>query len=123
MNPPPRNQADIALVHSITALYKNVYIFGSKIPKRDKLGIQLKIESACLEMLRLSLDAALRGMEAKVPIVKELRIVIEVTKQLIRISHELNIVNQQKYIVLEGRLQEISKMTSGWINYLAQKGP
>ena len=46
------------------------------------------------------------------------RIKIEVLKRLIRIAHELSIIDRKKYIILESDLQEISKMTNGWIKYL-----
>ncbi|KKU96706.1 MAG: hypothetical protein UY30_C0015G0003 [Parcubacteria group bacterium GW2011_GWB1_48_6] len=31
---------------------------------------------------------------------------------------DLNIIQIQKYVELESELQEISKMTNGWIKYL-----
>lgn len=32
--------------------------------------------------------------------------------------HELKIIEDRPYIVLEAQLQEISKMATGWIKYL-----
>lgn len=32
--------------------------------------------------------------------------------------NELKIIENKSYIILEGQLQEISKMASGWIKYL-----
>ena len=46
------------------------------------------------------------------------RIKIEVLKRFFRITHELNIIDRKKYIEFEYALQEISKMTNGWIKYL-----
>ncbi len=43
-------------------------------------------------------------------------------KQLIRLEDELDIINDNVYILWQENLQEISKMTSGWIKYLQQKG-
>ena len=34
---------------------------------------------------------------------------------------ELKIIHNEKYIELEADLQEISKMTNGWIKYLERK--
>ncbi len=62
--------------------------------------------------------AALEPKYNKIPSLNSTRIKIEVLKRLIRISHELNIIDKKKYIVLESDLQEISKMTNGWIKYL-----
>jgi len=55
--------------------------------------------------------------------VQELKIKIEVSKRLIRLMSELNIITQKKYITLETNLQEISKMAANWYKYLIKKEP
>jgi hypothetical protein len=88
-----------------------------KMPKRDKYGIQLKIESVSLDMLSISIDAALKAKDEKKPLLHELRNKVEVLKHLVRVAHELNILDQKVYIQLESALQEISKMAYGWSQY------
>jgi hypothetical protein len=94
-----------------------------QLPKRDKFGIQLKIEENCLDMLTLSIDAALKTKEEKRLFLQQLRCKAEILKHLIRISHELKIFDQKIYIVLEGKLQEISKMAYGWMQYNGSPTP
>jgi len=91
---------------------------GSKISKRDKFGIYLKVENICLDLITISIDAALNQKEEKKHLLHELRIRIETLKQLIRAMNELKIIEERPYIVLEAQLQEISKMATGWIKYL-----
>jgi hypothetical protein len=43
---------------------------------------------------------------------------IETLKQLVRLTSDLEIIDMKKYLTLESELQEISKMTNGWIKYL-----
>ena len=86
--------------------------------KRDKLGIYLKIENICLETVQLIIIASLESKTTKVPTLNTARIKIELLKRLIRISNELDIVPNDKYLETESDLQEISKMTNGWIRYL-----
>ena len=86
--------------------------------KRDKLGIYLKIENICLETVQLIIIASLESKTTKVPTLNTARIKIELLKRLIRISNELDIVSNDKYLETESDLQEISKMTNGWIKYL-----
>jgi len=105
-------------VHKICEFYKKIYSISSKIPKRDRFGIYLKIENICLEIIDLVITASLEIKSNKLPILNSSRIKIEVLKRLIRIVYELNIVENKKYINLELDLQEISKMTNGWIKYL-----
>lgn len=102
-------------------MYKKIYLNSSKIPKRDRFGIYLKIENLCLECVILTITAALETKDNKLPTLKSVRIKIEVLKNLIRMIYELNIINYKKYIDLEFDLQEISKMTNGWIKYLDTK--
>jgi hypothetical protein len=91
---------------------------GSKIPKKDRFGIFLKIENICLELLDLIISASFENRNLKIPLLKTARIKIEVLKRLIRISFDLKIIEMGKYIESESELQEISKMTNGWIKYL-----
>lgn len=87
------------------------------MPKKDRFGIYLKIENICLEIMPLTITAALESKYNKIPILNSTRIKIEVLKRLIRITGELNIIDKKKYIILESDLQEISKMINGWIKY------
>ncbi len=117
MEPLPRN-FDVPIVHKISGLYKNIYKLGAKIPKRDKFGIHLKVETILLDVLSTAIDAALTHRDRKKPLLNELRVKIETLKQLIRLMGDLGIIEGKIYIFLEAQLQEISKMAGGWIKYL-----
>ncbi len=86
--------------------------------KKDKLGIYLKIENICLETVQLIIIASLESKTTKLPTLNTARVKIELLKRLIRISSELGIIPNSKYLETESDLQEISKMTNGWIKYL-----
>lgn len=101
-------------------LYKEIYVLGAKIPKRDKFGIYLKIEQSCLESLRYAIRATYSTKDRKILLLPELKVEIETTKHLIRLLHELNVIEQPKYLQLQTSLQEISRMTTGWQKYLTQ---
>jgi len=106
------------LIHRICEFYKKIYLLSSKISKRDKFGIYAKIDSACLELVNLLITAAFEVRIGKLPVLNLARIKVEVLKRLIRIMNELNIIPRSKYLEMESDLQEISKMTNGWIKYL-----
>ncbi|OGZ33313.1 MAG: hypothetical protein A2174_01065 [Candidatus Portnoybacteria bacterium RBG_13_41_18] len=107
-------------MHKICEVYKKVYLLSSKIPKRDRFGIYLKIENICLEIMILAMTAAFEMKINKFGILNSARIKIEVLKRLFRIVSELKIIKDKKYLEIELDLQEISKMTNGWIKYLSQ---
>ncbi|MEK7565315.1 MAG: four helix bundle protein [Patescibacteria group bacterium] len=109
------------MVHRITEFYKQVYILSNRIGKRDKFGIWLKIENICLEIVRLMIKTALSSKPNKLSLLDSVRTEVEVLKRLLRIANELLIIQIKIYLKLESDLQEISRMTNGWIKYLTQK--
>ena len=117
MPPPdnPRFDFPVPIVHKIQICYKHIYRLGKKLPKRDMLGIHALVETACLEMLALAIEAAFTPRAQKKPLLQKLRIKTEVPKQLIRTEHEIAVISETQYIALEEPLVEISKMVNGWI--------
>jgi hypothetical protein len=107
-------------LHKIDEFYKKIYLLSSKIGKRDRFGIYLKLENIILEILDFSLTASFESKQNKLPLLYSVRIKIEILKRLFRIVHELNIIDRKKYVELESELIEISKMTNGWIKYLKE---
>ena len=114
---------DIPLVHKIIELYKLIYQTNKQINKRDRFGIILKIETICLELLESSIIASYLPKNEKSTSLKILRIKIEVLKQLLRLTKEVNIINDKKYIDWSGRLIEISKMNNSWLNWATKESP
>lgn len=88
------------------------------MPKRDKFGVFLKLENICLELAELILTASFEAKNNKLPLLNSARIKIEVLKRLFRVANEINIIENKTYINFETDLQELSKMTNGWIKYL-----
>ncbi len=84
----------------------------------NRFGIWQKIEKSALDCLGLSLESSLSSRKNKLVIIRELRIHIEIVKHLCRVPGDLKIIEQRKYIAIQEKLQEISKMTSGWEKYL-----
>lgn len=118
---PPPDGFKVPIVHKIALLYKDIYLLGKKLPKRNKFGIHARIESVCLELLILSIKAAFKEKQNKKSVLEKLRIEIEVLKHLIRLCREIKIIDNKNYISLQEKIQEISKMTNGWLKYLTQK--
>lgn len=72
-----------------------------------------------MEILELAITAAFEARPNRLAPLCSARIKIEILKRFIRIEHQLNVINEKTYLDIERRLQEISKMTNGWIKYLA----
>ncbi|MEK7635279.1 MAG: four helix bundle protein, partial [Patescibacteria group bacterium] len=109
------------ILHKKTELYKKLNKISQKVSKRDKFGIFLKIENACLETLSLSVRAAFTPRIEKSKFISHLRVVTELLKNLIRITYEVNIIDQKIYLDLQTDLQEISKMGWGWLDFIRKQ--
>jgi hypothetical protein len=78
----------------------------------------LKIENLSLEITDLIIVSAFEIKINKFKPLNSARIKIEILKRLIRLTGDLAIIENMDYIALEEDLQELSKMTNGWIKYL-----
>ena len=93
------------------------------MPKSDKLGIHSVIERKILNIFQNAVEASFTEKNKKLLILEKMRIDIELVKQLIRIENEIHILNEGSYINIETALQEISKETNGWINFIKTQNP
>lgn len=84
----------------------------------ERFGLYQKIENIIIDCLELGMLAALTARDKKSVIVSKLKIQIEVAKRLTRLMWELKIITDKKYLLLEEKMMNISKMASGWIKYL-----
>ena len=109
------------LAHKTYEFYKKIYLLSSKVPKRERFGLFLKMETLFLEIIDLVITGALQNKNTKLPTLNSARIKIEVMKRLVRLTGDLNIIENAKYLELEKDLQEISKDTTNWIHSLAPK--
>lgn len=110
----------LPIIHEIDTLYKELYLTRGKIPKPDRFSIWSNIESIALKCLELAIEAALTAKDKKLILIQELKTKIEVGKRLTRLTWELKIINDQKYLLFEQSLAQISKMATGWIKYLTK---
>jgi hypothetical protein len=104
-------------------LYIYIHLIGNKLPKREKLGIHNYIEKEFLKIFSLLINASLESKQEKIVPLKKARLQIETIKQLIRIEYETKILPEKTYLNVELKLQEISKMTNGWLKYLQTQNP
>lgn len=122
LTPPPNKDLTLPIIHEISTLYKELYNTRQQIGKIDKFGLYLKIETIVINCLELAISAALIAKEKKPTIIIELKIKIEVTKRLVRLLWELKIITDKKYLLLEQKIIQASKMASGWQKYLTNRG-
>lgn len=119
----PVPKKDIPILLHIKQVYAALYQIGNKLPKRDKLGIHAEIERIVIELLSHAIRASFAPKPKKIEPLENVRILIETTKHLVRTEYELKIIDQKTYIRIEYMLVDASKMTNGWLKFLAPKNP
>ncbi len=109
------------IIHTIRILHQDIYRTNEKLSKRDKLGIHRVLESLSIEILSLAVETAFKPKHLKKNVLEILRIKIEILKHIVRTEYELGIINDKTYLRISGQAVQVSKMTNGWINFIAQK--
>ena len=96
------------------------YSHTKKIPKFDRYTIAQKIFDILLETLLIIQQAQFQKPYQKKLTLEKASQSLGTVKILIRLTHDLNIVDQKKYLYLEKNLQEIGCMLGGWIKSLSE---
>lgn len=115
---PPPDGFNVPLVHRVYEFYKLFHGFIRLFPKTEKHSLGQKIESLILELLELILLAVSLPSREKTGVLQRASLKIDLLKILIRLAKDIKAIDDKKYIRLEEELQEIGKMTGGWIRSL-----
>ncbi len=98
--------------------YKHFYDNLRRIPKRDRFTWGEKCENIALESLSLAAKSSYLFGKEKYPVARELSFKMDLLKIMLRLGHELKIINDQVYIEREKELLEIGRMVGGWLKIL-----
>ena len=82
--------------------------------KSEKLGIWTKLQNLCLEILELSITAALTERANKKIHLQTIKIKLEVVKNILRLANELSFINSKTYLLLSSQAVTISIMANRW---------
>lgn len=111
------SKLEIPITIKLFNLYESVHHLIFKFPKHEKYSLGEKIENTILDGIELSVLASTSGKFDKEKILQRLNCKIELLKILFRIILNCKIIDSRKYLEQESLLQEIGKMTQGWIKY------
>ena len=88
-----------------------------KLPKFERYTLGEKIENIILEIIEIIVIGNGVSKYEKEKYLLKANAKIEMLKILFRIALNCQIIDFRKYLEMEGYLQEIGKMTQGWIKY------
>lgn len=108
---------EIPITVKLFVLYEETHKIIFKFPKHEKYSLGEKIENSILESIELSILASTASKFDKERTLLKVNCKVELLKILFRIVLNCGIIDTKKYLEQEALLQEIGKMTQGWIKY------
>ena len=111
-------QNEAPILKNSVDLYKEYYQYLKTFPKKDQYMLGKRCEDHIIVFIERILIAAGLPKENKLKILLEANAKFDVLKVLFRVGRELKILDNKKYLSLEGRVQDIGKMLGGWIRSL-----
>ena len=111
------SKLEIPVVIKLFIVYELTHKLIFKFPKHERYALGEKISNSILEAIELFILANQSSKYEKEKILAKANSKIELLKILYRISLNCQILDSREYLEMEHRLQEIGRMTQGWIKY------
>ena len=111
------SKLEIPVIIKLFIVYEITHKLIFTFPKHERYSLGEKIEKSILESIETLVLANQVSKYEKEKILLKANVKIELLKILFRISLNCRIIDSKKYLEMEQRLQEIGKMTQGWIRY------
>lgn len=108
---------EMPILSQLLTLYELVHKLVFTFPKYERYSLGEKIQEALLSAIELAVIANGSNKFEKEKILLRLNSKIELSKVLFRVALNCKIIETPIYLETQKRLQEIGKMTQGWIKY------
>ena len=126
MNAPPPNASDstangspyetkFALLHAWSELYLCLNAAVKQFEKRDRHGIGERMENISFDFLDYLVLASKKKGDSRMNLLEKMDRELVKEKILVRLSHKIKALPEQKYLDLERRIIEMGRQVGGWI--------
>ena len=120
-SPPPESQLPI-IQHLISA-YKAWHEFLPHVPKDFRYSLGTKIDRSLVETAELLFIASYLGKEQKLPYLQKANVRLDIAKFFLQILWDVGALDNQKYILLSEKFDEVGRQLGGWIKGFKSKPP
>lgn len=90
----------------------------NKFPKSQKFVLGDTIQTKISNLLELYIKAYYTPNSQKKPLLEDANITLEILRHYFRLAFDLGLYNSKRYHDFAKKLNEIGKMTGGWIKTL-----
>lgn len=91
-------------------------------PKSQRFTFGQRVDNLTLDALMLTVRAIYLPREKKPPLLEELNFQLEQLRVLWRLVHDQHWISQQQLLFVSGRIDEIGRMTGGWLKSVGMPG-
>lgn len=106
------------IIQKVYDLLKFAIPVLNKYPRNQKFTLADRIQNQFSDLLELYIDAYYASSSKKKPLLQQANIQLEKLRHYLRLSYELRLISSNKYQEFATRLNEIGKMTGGWLKSL-----
>lgn len=115
-------QNETPIIQKTYDFYRELYLVVEKMPKKDKYSLGERLQKTTLDLLELVITASCLERVSKFTYLEKSSIKLDLIKILVRLTYEIKAIDNKKYLLLQGKLQEIGKMLGGWLRSIKAPG-
>ena len=93
------------------------------MPKDFRYSLGTKIDRSLIETAELLFIASYLGKEQKIPYLRKANVRLDIAKFFLQILWDVGALDNQKYILLSEKFDEVGRQLGGWINGMKSKPP
>ncbi|MBI3495482.1 four helix bundle protein [Candidatus Berkelbacteria bacterium] len=106
------------IVQKLYIFYRDLHAAVLLFPKVDKHSLGQILQNKSLQLIETILIASRLNSNAKKNMLIQANGQLDLIKLLIRLAHEIKIIDHTKYLSLQAYLQEVGRMLGGWLRSL-----
>ncbi len=96
-------------------LYKAFYGCRDHIAKQDRHTLWQRSENLVLDLLQSIISASQQEKAQKAATLEQVSVQLNMLRILLRLTKDLKVIDPNKYLTLEERVDEVGRMLGGWL--------
>ncbi len=109
------DEFDIPIFKKTYELFKLTYEYRLTIPKQDRYAIWQRCEDAVINVMEGILRASRLSKSEKQSVLEDVSVRVNCLRVYMRLAKDVKAIDNKKYVRLEAVIDEIGRMTGGWI--------
>ena len=109
---------DVPIFKKTYDLYKEFYICLKSFPKQDKYSLGDKCNLILVDILECLLTANSLDKSKRLLYLEKTSIKLNIFRVYIRLAKDIKALENKRYILIQGLVNEVGRMLGGWIRML-----